>query len=88
MPFDDERLAGGLPANRYEVRAGGEFRLSRRWSARGYFKLQRGDAGYNEVVGRLVHTSPSTVTAVTCLPPPEEIVAARPEPSMLDTIET
>lgn len=50
--FDGERLAGGLPRDRYELSGGAEVQLSQRWSGRGNLGWQRGD-GYREVMGQL-----------------------------------
>lgn len=52
LRFDGERLAGGLPRDRYELSGGAEVQLSQRWSARGDLGWQRG-GGYREVTGQL-----------------------------------
>jgi len=52
LRFDGERLAGGVPRDRYELSGGAEVQLSQRWSARGDLGWQRG-GGYREVTGQL-----------------------------------
>ena len=53
LRFDGEQLAGGLPKNRYEAKAGAELKFGERWSAWGDFGLQRGDGGYKEVAAQI-----------------------------------
>ena len=53
LRFDGERLAGGLPQDRYEAKAGASLLLGRRWSAWGDLGLQRGDGGYKDVSGQI-----------------------------------
>jgi len=50
LRFDGEKLAGGPPRDRYELRGGAELQLSERWSARADLGWQRG-GGYREVAG-------------------------------------
>ncbi|MET0891639.1 MAG: autotransporter outer membrane beta-barrel domain-containing protein [Stenotrophomonas maltophilia] len=52
LRFDGEKLAGGLPRDRYEFRGGAELQLSERWSARADLGWQRG-LGYREVAGQV-----------------------------------
>lgn len=52
LRFDGERLAGGLPQDRYELRGGAELQLSKRWSAWADLGWQRG-GGYREVAGQV-----------------------------------
>jgi autotransporter family porin len=49
LRFDGERVAGGLPQNSYEAKAGASLQLGGRWSAWGDLALQRGDGGYKDV---------------------------------------
>ncbi|MEN5203166.1 autotransporter outer membrane beta-barrel domain-containing protein [Stenotrophomonas sp. TWI700] len=53
LRFDGEQLAGGLPNNRYEAKAGAQLTFGERWSAWGDFGLQRGDRGYKEVAAQI-----------------------------------
>ncbi|MET0891588.1 MAG: autotransporter outer membrane beta-barrel domain-containing protein, partial [Stenotrophomonas maltophilia] len=53
LRFDGERLAGGLPQDRYEAKAGASLQLGTRWSAWGDLGLQRGDSGYKDVSGQI-----------------------------------
>ncbi len=53
LRFDGERLAGGLPGNRYEAKAGAALTLGQRWSAWGDLGAQRGDHGYREVAAQI-----------------------------------
>jgi len=47
--FDGERMAGGVPQNRYELNAGAQLQFGTAWSAWGDMALQRGDGGYRNV---------------------------------------
>ncbi len=53
LRFDGERVAGGLPQNRYEAKAGASLQLGGRWTAWGDLALQRGDGGYKDVSGQM-----------------------------------
>ena len=53
LHFDGERVAGGLPQDRYEAKAGASLQLGGRWSAWGDLGLQRGDGGYKDVIGQI-----------------------------------
>lgn len=53
LRFDGERLAGGLPQDRYEARAGASLQLGQRWTAWGDMALQKGEDGYRDVAGQL-----------------------------------
>ena len=53
MYFNDERLEGALPQNRYELRAGAQIRYAGRWSAWGDMGVQRGQDGFREVTAQL-----------------------------------
>ncbi|MER2177662.1 MAG: autotransporter outer membrane beta-barrel domain-containing protein, partial [Stenotrophomonas maltophilia] len=53
LRVDGERVAGGLPQDRYEAKAGASLQLGGRWSAWGDLGLQRGDGGYKDVSGQL-----------------------------------
>ncbi|NWF32592.1 autotransporter outer membrane beta-barrel domain-containing protein [Stenotrophomonas sp. SAM-B] len=53
LRFDGERVAGGLPQNRYEAKAGASLQLGDRWTAWGDLGLQRGDDGYKDVSGQI-----------------------------------
>lgn len=52
MRFDGERLAGGLPQDRYEAKAGARVQFGQRWSAWADMGWQRG-GGYREVTGQI-----------------------------------
>ncbi len=53
LRFDGQQLAGGLPQDRYEARAGAQLQLGSRWSAWGDVGWQRGNGGYREVNGQI-----------------------------------
>ncbi|NWF32589.1 autotransporter outer membrane beta-barrel domain-containing protein [Stenotrophomonas sp. SAM-B] len=53
LSFDGERVAGGLPQDRYEAKAGASLQLGGRWTAWGDLGLQRGDGGYKDVSGQI-----------------------------------
>jgi len=53
LRFDGERVAGGLPQDRYEAKAGASLQLGGRWTAWGDLALQRGDGGYKDVSGQV-----------------------------------
>ena len=52
LRFDGERLAGGLPQDRYEAKAGAQVQFGQRWSAWADMGWQRG-GGYREVAGQI-----------------------------------
>jgi len=53
LRFDGERLAGGLPQDRYEARAGASLQLGQRWTASGDMAVQKGQGGYRGVAGQV-----------------------------------
>ncbi|MGE8245058.1 MAG: autotransporter outer membrane beta-barrel domain-containing protein [Stenotrophomonas maltophilia] len=53
LRFDGERLAGGVPRDRYEATAGASLQLGQRWTAWGDMAVQKGRAGYRDVAGQL-----------------------------------
>ncbi|HGM5045932.1 TPA: autotransporter outer membrane beta-barrel domain-containing protein [Stenotrophomonas maltophilia] len=53
LQFNGDTLGADVPRNRYEVQAGTELKLGRRWGAWGGVSLERGDHGYRNVGGQL-----------------------------------
>lgn len=53
LQFNGDTLGADVPRNRYEVQAGTELKLGRRWGAWGGVSVQRGDHGYRNVGGQL-----------------------------------
>ncbi|MGR0017677.1 autotransporter family protein [Stenotrophomonas maltophilia] len=53
LQFNGDTLGADVPRNRYEVQAGTELKLGRRWGAWGGMSVQRGDHGFRNVGGQL-----------------------------------
>nr|WP_243897973.1 autotransporter outer membrane beta-barrel domain-containing protein [Stenotrophomonas maltophilia] len=52
LEFDGERLQGGVPSCRVEIKAGAQLQLGERWSAWGEMGVQNGSGGYRNLGAR------------------------------------
>ncbi|PTS73919.1 autotransporter outer membrane beta-barrel domain-containing protein [Stenotrophomonas sp. HMWF023] len=53
LDFDGERLQGGVPSRRVELKAGAQLQLGGRWSAWGDMGVQSGSGGYRNLGAQL-----------------------------------